>query len=337
LTYTPAPNANGSALLSVVAQDDGGTADGGIDSSAPVTFTINVAPVNDCPTANGQAIAVNAGASVNFQLAGSDVDGDALAYGIAQGPAHGVVVLQVQTGAASYTPSAGYTGPDSFSFTVSDGTCVSDPAIVTVTVGNANSCPTAVAAVGPSVEFTAGQTEAVVIAANGVSACLSLDGTLSTDPDGDTLSYAWVRVLPDGSTVPLAVGATATACLDVGSYTVRLLVDDGLCVNTADVRVEIMTASDAIGVLIDMVNESTLGKNKRPFVAILSAASASFDRGNCNSARGQVGAFINMVRARVTRTHWDLAADLIQGANGILAQACPDVPKSARGKALGRP
>jgi hypothetical protein len=50
LSFTSAPNANGSATVTVVAQDDGGTASGGVDSSAPVTFTLTITPVNDAPT-----------------------------------------------------------------------------------------------------------------------------------------------------------------------------------------------------------------------------------------------------------------------------------------------
>jgi VCBS repeat-containing protein len=50
LTYTPAPNANGSAIVTVILKDDGGTANGGADASAPQTFTINVTAVNDAPT-----------------------------------------------------------------------------------------------------------------------------------------------------------------------------------------------------------------------------------------------------------------------------------------------
>jgi Spy/CpxP family protein refolding chaperone len=49
LTYTPAPNANGSATVTVVLKDDGGTDNGGIDQTAPVTFNINVTAVNDAP------------------------------------------------------------------------------------------------------------------------------------------------------------------------------------------------------------------------------------------------------------------------------------------------
>jgi hypothetical protein len=50
LRYTPAANAYGSATVSVVAHDDGGTAGGGVDASGGATFTIAVQPVNDAPT-----------------------------------------------------------------------------------------------------------------------------------------------------------------------------------------------------------------------------------------------------------------------------------------------
>ncbi len=50
LTFMPAPNANGSAAVSVQIHDDGGTANGGVDTSAVQTFTITVTPVNDAPS-----------------------------------------------------------------------------------------------------------------------------------------------------------------------------------------------------------------------------------------------------------------------------------------------
>ncbi|HEX7794356.1 MAG TPA: kelch repeat-containing protein, partial [Vicinamibacterales bacterium] len=45
LTYTPAPNANGSATVSVQIHDNGGTANGGVDTSTAQTFRITVTPV----------------------------------------------------------------------------------------------------------------------------------------------------------------------------------------------------------------------------------------------------------------------------------------------------
>ena len=50
LTYTPAANANGSATVSVQIHDNGGTANGGVDTSATQTFTITVNAVNDAPS-----------------------------------------------------------------------------------------------------------------------------------------------------------------------------------------------------------------------------------------------------------------------------------------------
>ena len=49
LTYTPAPNANGNATVTVKLRDNGGTARGGVDTSALKAFKITVIPVNDGP------------------------------------------------------------------------------------------------------------------------------------------------------------------------------------------------------------------------------------------------------------------------------------------------
>jgi CSLREA domain-containing protein len=50
LTYTLAPNRWGVATVTVVLKDDGGTTNGGQDSSAAQTFTITVTSVNDAPS-----------------------------------------------------------------------------------------------------------------------------------------------------------------------------------------------------------------------------------------------------------------------------------------------
>lgn len=50
LSFAPAANANGAATVTVTAHDDGGTANGGQDTSSPQTFTITVVAVNDAPS-----------------------------------------------------------------------------------------------------------------------------------------------------------------------------------------------------------------------------------------------------------------------------------------------
>jgi hypothetical protein len=52
LTFAPAADAYGVATVTVIAHDDGGTANGGIDDSPPLTFTISIAAVNDAPSFN---------------------------------------------------------------------------------------------------------------------------------------------------------------------------------------------------------------------------------------------------------------------------------------------
>ena len=49
LTFRPAPNAFGNSVVTVVLMDDGGTADGGQDTSPALTFNLAVTPVNDAP------------------------------------------------------------------------------------------------------------------------------------------------------------------------------------------------------------------------------------------------------------------------------------------------
>ena len=49
LSYTPAANANGAAIVTLSLHDDGGTANGGVDTSPTQTFTITVTSVNDAP------------------------------------------------------------------------------------------------------------------------------------------------------------------------------------------------------------------------------------------------------------------------------------------------
>jgi hypothetical protein len=72
LTYTLAPNANGSATVTVVARDDGGTAAGGKDASAPQTFTIAVTAVNDLPTIS----------TITDQTINEDAATDTLAFSV---------------------------------------------------------------------------------------------------------------------------------------------------------------------------------------------------------------------------------------------------------------
>jgi HD domain len=81
LRYTPAADANGAAIVTVIAHDDGGTANGGIDYSAPRTFTITVGAVNDPPS-----FAAGSDQTVVSLLGAQTIPG--WASGISPGPAN---------------------------------------------------------------------------------------------------------------------------------------------------------------------------------------------------------------------------------------------------------
>ena len=70
LTYTPAADANGSATVTVSLSDDGGTANGGMDTSADQAFVINVSAANDAPVVVAPIVDV----SVNEDAANTVID-----------------------------------------------------------------------------------------------------------------------------------------------------------------------------------------------------------------------------------------------------------------------
>jgi hypothetical protein len=63
----------------------------------------------------------------------SDVDSPTLTAVLVSGPAHGSLTLNAN-GSFTYTPVAGYSGPDSFTYRASDGTLTSGPATASLTV-----------------------------------------------------------------------------------------------------------------------------------------------------------------------------------------------------------
>lgn len=144
LTFTPAANANGSTLVTVTLQDNGGIDNGGTDTSTPRTFSILIVPVNDAPTANNLSVAGAEDTLLVSQVSGSDLEGDPLTFAVATGPQHGAVSV-FPNGFFQYQPAANFNGTDTFTFTASDGQLASIPATVTITVTPANDAATAVA------------------------------------------------------------------------------------------------------------------------------------------------------------------------------------------------
>ncbi|MFL6158049.1 MAG: Ig-like domain-containing protein, partial [Marmoricola sp.] len=87
---------------------------------------------NAAPVAADSTRTVPGGQSSGLVLSASDPDGDALTYDVVTAPAHGSLAGTAPD--LTYTPAAGYTGPDSLAYSVSDGNGGSTSATVAITV-----------------------------------------------------------------------------------------------------------------------------------------------------------------------------------------------------------
>ncbi len=139
LTFMPSPNAFGSATVFATLADDGGTANGGQDTSAPQSFVITVTPANDPPTANNDSASALPGSGANaINVLANDTSspdfGETLVITqVTQGTTGAVAITGGGSG-LTYTPNPGFAGVDTFTYTISDGNGGADTATVTVTV-----------------------------------------------------------------------------------------------------------------------------------------------------------------------------------------------------------
>ncbi len=140
ISWTPS-SAQARQTLSVTVRvtDAGGLA-------ATQNFSIKVAGLNHAPTAANNSYSMVAGGVLSISAPGvllndADSDGDTIIARLASGPTKGTLVLN-NNGAFTYTPKAGFTGKDVFSYRANDGALDSNLANVTITVV-ANKAPVA--------------------------------------------------------------------------------------------------------------------------------------------------------------------------------------------------
>ena len=105
---------------------------GGTNSSL-ITITVSNLP----PVAFSQTVAMTENTARGITLAGSDPTSLPLTFILVTGPTNGTLTsINTNTGAATYTPNANYTGADTFTFRVNNGYNTSLAAAVNLTVTN---------------------------------------------------------------------------------------------------------------------------------------------------------------------------------------------------------
>jgi len=167
----------------------------GAGDAAETTRVVTVG-ANQPPTATDQAVSTAEDTAKPITLAGSDPEGQTLAFALASpAPAHGT--LSGTAPNVTYTPALNYNGPDSFGFKVTDPFNNSDTGVVNVNVTPTNDAP-----VATNVSASTSEDNAVAVT------------LVASDLDGDSLTYSVVGSPAHGSLSGTAPNLTYTPALN---------------------------------------------------------------------------------------------------------------------------
>ena len=257
---------------------------------------------NDAPIANNDLFVSNQGSTLTLSASSllsndTDKNGDKLTITSVQSSSNGTVTLL--NGNVLYTPAPHYTGPASFSYTISDGKGGTSTATVNVTVKPVNFAPDAlndvITIATPHVVFSEHK-----ITINPASLLAN-----DTDANGDTLSIASVQCATNG-TVSLINGQVVFTPNTgfSGPATFSYTISDGK--GGFDTAVVCLTVPKT-NVNPDAVNDAMDGNEDTPFVFLASTlldndTDANGDSLNVISVQGAVNGTVTMVNGEVTFT-----------------------------------
>ena len=211
-------------------------------SSDPATVNVTVKNVNHAPVADaGDDQAVAEGVPVTLDGSASfDPDGDGLTFSWVQTAGPAVTLTGADTAGPSF--AAPFVGPSgatlTFELIVSDGALSSVADTVDIVVENVNHDP--VADAGPDQTRNEG-------------ALVTLNGTASSDPDSDVLTYSWVQT-----------GGPAVALSNPNSATPSFTAPQLVATPSVTLMFELTVNDGFGGIAVDTVTITLLDTNAPP-------------------------------------------------------------------------
>jgi hypothetical protein len=217
VTYTPDNNFSGVDTFTYTISDGNGAED---------TATVNVTvddEENTAPDAKDDSATTEHNTAVTIDVVSNDIDDDALSIKSTTQPTHGTV--SEVNGKLKYTPNNGFSGTDTFNYTVTDGE-LEDTAKVTVTVKEAQNTE-------PKAE------DDTAVTAYNTAVTVDVVGN-DTDADGDALSIE-SYVQPEHGTVSKVDGKLKYTPEDgfSGTDTFTYTITDGELEDSATVTVTV--------------------------------------------------------------------------------------------------
>jgi len=192
----------------------GYTVDDGNGASDTATVSITVVASNNAPVAADDSATTGQGLAVSIDVLANDTDADGNALLVSTVNTAAIGATAILNNAVTYTPAVGFSGTDSFSYTVSDNNGGTDTASVSVTVTAANAAPTAADDAAVTQQATVVN---IPVLAN------------DSDPEGDTLAVSIVTG-PANGFATIVVGTTINyepAPLFSGVDSIVYSIDDG--------------------------------------------------------------------------------------------------------------
>lgn len=253
VTVTPLANKNtyGTSAVTITLIISDGTL------SKTDTFTVTITKVNDAPVAAADSGSVNEDNSLSLSVLANDTDidtsneGDTLTIYSTANVDNGTVSIATDKLSLTFTPTANWSGTETFDYTIRDLVNVESTSTVTVTVNAVNDAPT-ISDI-PNQEITEDVSTGVI--------SFSVD-----DIDNDLASLTVTAATGNGTIVPLsgiALGGTdGTRTIDVTPAADHNTYKDGPVTITVTVKdAGNLTASDTFTLTVTKVNDAPAAQN----------------------------------------------------------------------------